>query len=767
MNLIIKRSLFQFGRRLIETSESGDFLSLVFIRDVLRRLRMKDKLWTGMLLAGLLVMGQSAPTKAEILGGVSSLDPAVINPGNTDIVAARPPARLVLPVDQATLDGLNILVSLANGFPIFYEDRNGVKVEMCLDINDKCLIEAPFLTFPISFPSNFGFEAFYWMSEGSTVFRTSVNPRRTNVALMVLALESAFAGDVPAEDNQVVFARIRLRIDSPVPGTLTVTTPFGEVVYDITAADILATGGRRVVNETQDLGNFLVPGPLGDFTNSLFEGPGPPELPGEPVPRVDDLNRSIGPFLSWDTFVHPSVDPLATDPALIDPVTGDRYIASSGPDIAPTPHVVIGSPLGTNFFRVAFAPNLATPAGFVFDPGDADIDGSTDSITITEFTASGKLYNDGANIAPVAVNDIAGVTMNATRPVRIEVTANDIDLRAVGADPFDAADPLNTNVHGIDPQAVSIGTTGGYVITGTSLKGGTVKRTINIRTGRATLDYTPPAFFTGIDTFQYVVQDTGGLKSALGPAAAMVSVVVEDVTLQQASLRTKQMKWIINGTSASQGFAQPTGVPGQTMFHTELFGAQEVPAVTTPLKGVFTMTLDETARQIMYTLQGVNIADASSAVQQAHIHTGLVGENGPVNLFLCTDLNNAPVGAPPLCNGLAATVSGTLTAADLIAAGGTDIFADVVAGLNAGAMYVNAHTVDNPGGEIRGQIGKNVVSVYLGFSLNGKALGAAEVLPDGKWRLRSKAAVSPSRTQSVSIVTSNGSTLLAQELKRR
>jgi hypothetical protein len=281
------------------------------------------------------------------------------------------------------------------------------------------------------------------------------------------------------------------------------------------------------------------------------------------------------------------------------------------------------------------------------------------------------------------------------------------------------------------------------------------------------LDYTPPTFFTGIDTFQYVVQDIGGLKSALGPAAATVSVIVEDVTLQQASLRTKQMKWIINGTSANQGFIQPTGLPGRTMFHTELFGAQEVPAVTTPLRGIFTMTLDETVQEINFTLQGVNIADASSAVQQAHIHTGLAGENGPVNLFLCTDLNNAPVGAPPLCNGLAAPVSGTLTAADLIAAGGTDTFADVVAGLNAGAMYVNVHTVDNPGGEIRGQIGQNVVSVYLGFSLNGTALGAAEVQPNGKWRFRGKAAVSPSRTQSVSIVTSNGSALLAQELRRR
>jgi hypothetical protein len=77
-------------------------------------------------------------------------------------------------------------------------------------------------------------------------------------------------------------------------------------------------------------------------------------------------------------------------------------------------------------------------------------------------------------------------------------------------------------------------------------------------------------------------------------------------------------------------------------------------------------------------------------------------------VFLCTNLGNGPAGTQA-CPAGGGTIRGTITPADItagaaaqgIAAGEFDEF---VRAIRAGATYVNVHSVDRQGGEIRAQL---------------------------------------------------------------
>jgi hypothetical protein len=96
----------------------------------------------------------------------------------------------------------------------------------------------------------------------------------------------------------------------------------------------------------------------------------------------------------------------------------------------------------------------------------------------------------------------------------------------------------------------------------------------------------------------------------------------------------------------------------------------------------------------------------SSPVQQAHIHFGQRHTNGGISIFLCTNLGNGPAGTQ-LCPPGPAKIEGTATAADVIGPAGQLIAAgeidEIVAAIRSGVAYVNIHTTQFPGGEVRGQ----------------------------------------------------------------
>lgn len=90
----------------------------------------------------------------------------------------------------------------------------------------------------------------------------------------------------------------------------------------------------------------------------------------------------------------------------------------------------------------------------------------------------------------------------------------------------------------------------------------------------------------------------------------------------------------------------------------------------------------------------VLVAGLENAVA-AHIHCGPVGVAGPVGVTLF-------LSAPIDVNGILAV--GTITEPDAgNACGWSDNF-DVIDAIETGNAYVNVHTLQNPPGEIRGQL---------------------------------------------------------------
>lgn len=134
-------------------------------------------------------------------------------------------------------------------------------------------------------------------------------------------------------------------------------------------------------------------------------------------------------------------------------------------------------------------------------------------------------------------------------------------------------------------------------------------------------------------------------------------------------------------------------------------GFDEVPTLSSSAHANFSARLNRNESEITYSLR---YSGFTSPVAQAHIHFGRTAINGGVMVFLCSNLGNGPAGTPS-CPATEGTVSGTLTAADMVngaAAQGITAgeFAELVDALRAGATYVNIHTEQFPGGEIRDQV---------------------------------------------------------------
>jgi hypothetical protein len=201
-----------------------------------------------------------------------------------------------------------------NGFPAWYKDKNGTRLEACLDNQDPACAavfgavpdpNAP--STPDDVTGNFPDEFFY-QSASSTIANVGSPDAQGKLgkALAVTSLEGAFAAGPPKPGDQMVFGRLRLRVTGGLQGSTNYlfVHPYGErtIQTDPNTGDLFVT---------EDVG--LAPG---NFT--------------------DALNGRIAPFLKWDPNVAPAAPEGYTgDPAVDHPITGgaNDYFAVLGPGV--------------------------------------------------------------------------------------------------------------------------------------------------------------------------------------------------------------------------------------------------------------------------------------------------------------------------------------------------------------------------------------------------------------------------------------------------
>jgi hypothetical protein len=151
---------------------------------------------------------------------------------------------------------------------------------------------------------------------------------------------------------------------------------------------------------------------------------------------------------------------------------------------------------------------------------------------------------------------------------------------------------------------------------------------------------------------------------------------------------------------------------GDTDLRARLRGLNEVPPTNSRGSAELHATLSADETMISFTL---DFRDLSGPPAAAHIHFAPPRVNGGVMVFFCGG------GGKPACPAsTSGTVSGTITAADIVGPAAQGIqpapvgqFADVVRAIRTGNAYANMHTASFPGGEVRGAV------VVVGFDRHG------------------------------------------------
>src|SRR5919197_5709097 len=199
-------------------------------------------------------------------------------------------------------------------FPTWYRDLDGLALKQCLSTTPSSNPGAaagpmcfPWATDPAGFPGNAGAEIFY-----SNLTALLKGPGF--LGRYVAALEGTYLPlGVPAHGTETVFARIRVLMNTSVPGTYKVTHPYGVEIFPDVGV------GRRALFFTADV-------PV-----------------GAPMDFDTALDGRVGPFPRWD-FVEPGFTLDYTNPTtnVTESFVGDPNID----------HSFTGSPFGTNYIRI-------------------------------------------------------------------------------------------------------------------------------------------------------------------------------------------------------------------------------------------------------------------------------------------------------------------------------------------------------------------------------------------------------------------------------
>jgi hypothetical protein len=163
-----------------------------------------------------------------------------------------------------------------------------------------------------------------------------------------------------------------------------------------------------------------------------------------------------------------------------------------------------------------------------------------------------------------------------------------------------------------------------------------------------------------------------------------------------------------------------TSSMGQQTFRATLSGNEEVPPINTQATGSATFTVTTDENRMSYRIHVINI----DKVTMAHIHSGKIGQNGPVVVTLFQ--SKAATTTSPIKNGILS--QGTITSANLEGPLKGKQISDLVKLINDGNAYANVHTKQNPKGEIRGQISLVAAAASASTSTGGSASASASAL---------------------------------------
>src|SRR5690348_14065239 len=116
-------------------------------------------------------------------------------------------------------------------------------------------------------------------------------------------------------------------------------------------------------------------------------------------------------------------------------------------------------------------------------------------------------------------------------------------------------------------------------------------------------------------------------------------------------------------------FTTASADEGTTSFSTSMTGFQETPPILSNGSGTFHATVN--GDSLTYT---ESFAGLTSNVTQSHIHFAERSVAGSFFVFLCTNLGDGPAGTPA-CPAAGGTVTGTVTAANVLGVPGQNISA--------------------------------------------------------------------------------------------
>lgn len=335
-------------------------------------------------------------------------------------------------------------ISTLNGFPVWYQDNNGVAIQLCLGINPDgtglpdplCVLPGageepnfdPLL--PISFPSNFPGEAFWWLAE---IVENGVGQPDaeggTGRLKFRYALEAAFTVENPTPNEQILFLRVNLMpISHLVPGAnYLVTHPFGQ--FTVHAGDALLPDGLpNPAAGVADDGKFL------RIEDGAFAPPITPLTAASILPATE---TNIGSFLR-----------------MVNPAPPAGYLGD-GLAIG----TITSGPNG-NFLEIA-GPNI--------DVGNIDGDGNPNKLhLIDRWMVSGKIAVIDTVAPAIASVTPAEVAVDAAgnAPTNTVISANitdDLGARVTTIDLSVLSNDFTTVLNGIQevPATVSAGTGSG------------------------------------------------------------------------------------------------------------------------------------------------------------------------------------------------------------------------------------------------------------------------------------------------------------------